>query len=102
MCLIFLSGCSEENNKSSNGTGLQTEVTGGSLYDEGQDDDDHQVDYIDINENEKQEIGDRISDFGVLCRDIYISADKAAASNIVLEEETVHAMAEAAASRGWL
>lgn len=42
-----------------------------------------------------------MSELGSLCKGIYVKADKGEASNIVLEEDVVHEMAETAASRGW-
>ena len=102
VCLLFLSGCAAGKRGSRDNAEKQPEESVGSMLSDGQEaDDNYETDYIDMEENEKQSINNLISDLGGVCKDIYIRADKGDASNVVLDEETVHAMAEAAAARGW-
>ena len=102
-CLITLAGCtSAEKGRDSSGAGGQADNSEDDSQSQTQDADDiYQTDYIDLEEDEKQKINERMSDLGSLCKDIYVNADKGDASNVVLEEAVVHEMAETAASRGW-
>ena len=105
ICLAFLSGCAAVDGS---GSRDHTEKPPqGSVYTDGQTsdvqkaEDDYKTDYIDMEEDEKQSVRDRMSGLGALCKDIYIRADKGGSSNIVLDEETVHTMTETAAEEGW-
>ena len=102
--LAFLSGCAavdgsgsrDHTEKSPQGSAY----TGGQTSDVQKTEDDYKTDYIDMVEDEKQSVRDRMSGLGALCKDVYIRADKGGASNVVLDEEAVHAMIETAAAQG--
>ena len=102
--LAFLSGCAavdgsgsrDHTEKSPQGS----VYTGGQTSDVQKTEDDYKTDYIDMVEDEKQSVRDRMSGLGALCKDVYIRADKGGASNVVLDEEAVHAMIETAAAQG--
>lgn len=101
-CLITLAGCTAEEKGRDSSAGGQADDLEDDSQSQTQDADDiYQTDYIDLKEDEKQKVNERMSDLGGLCKDIYVKADKGEASNIVLDEEVVHEMAETAASRGW-
>ena len=53
-----------------------------------------------MEESEEESAENLMNSFGALCAEIYENADKGSASNVVLEEETVHEMVEAAAAEG--
>ena len=101
-CLIILAGCAVgEKERDTSGAGGQSEGLEDDSQSQTQEDDDiYQTDYIDLEEEEKQKINERMSDLGSLCKDIYIGADKGESSNIVLQEDVVHEMVQTAASRG--
>ena len=104
ICLAFLSGCAavdgsgsrDHTEKSPQGS----VYTGGQTSDVQKTEDDYKTDYIDMVEDEKQSVRDRMSGLGALCKYVYIRADKGGASNVVLDEEAVHAMIETAAAQG--
>lgn len=103
VCLLFLPGCAAAGKSESGNTTEESSVESeDGMSAEGQEpDNDYETDYIDIEESEKKDINNRMSDLGGLCKDIYIRADKGKALNVVLDEETVHSMAETAAAQGW-
>lgn len=102
-CLISLAGCAAaEKRGNSSEAGVEAEGSEKELQTQSRDTDDiYQTDYIDIEEKGKQKINERMSELGSLCKNIYVKADKGDASNVVLEEDMVHKMTEAAAARGW-
>ena len=103
VCLLCLPGCAATGKSGGRDNAeKQPEESADSMLSDGQEaDDGYETDYIDIKENEKQNIKNLILDLGGVCKDIYIRADKGEASNVVLDEETIHAMVETAAARGW-
>lgn len=103
VCLLCLPGCAATGKSESGNTTEESSVESeGGMSAEGQEpDNDYETDYIDIEESEKQDINNRMLELGDLCKDIYIRADKGKALNVVLDEETVHSMAETAAAQGW-
>lgn len=91
--LISLMGCSApQQNEAGTDTGVQSESEA--------EEDNYQVHYIDIQKEEKEKVERLLSLVGDSCKDIYSRADKGDSSDVVLDEETVHKMAEAAASQG--
>lgn len=86
-------GCSApQQNEAGTDTGVQSESEA--------EEDNYQVHYIDIQKEEKEKVERLLSLVGDSCKDIYSRADKGDSSGVVLDEETVHKMAEAAASQG--
>ena len=98
--LAFLSGCAAVDGSGSRDELQGSEYTDGQTSDVQKAEDDYKTDYIDMEEDEKQSVRNRMSGLGVLCKDVYIRADKGGASNVVLDEEAVHAMIETAAAQG--
>lgn len=93
ICLMALTGCSvSERDK----VHMETIRMAESEAEQ----DKYQVHEIDIQKEEKEKVEGLISSVGDLCKEIYGGADKGDSSNVVLDEETVHKMAEAAASQG--
>ncbi len=99
--LAFLSGCAAVDGSGDRDELQGSEYTDGQTSDVQKAEDDYKTDYIDMEEDEKQSVRNRMSGLGVLCKDAYIHADKGGASNVVLDEEAVHAMIETAAAQGW-
>ena len=99
--LAFLSGCAAVDGSGNRDELQGSEYTDGQTSDVQKAEDDYKTDYIDMEEDEKQSVRNRMSGLGVLCKDAYIHADKGGASNVVLDEEAVHAMIETAAAQGW-
>ena len=56
--------------------------------------DDYELKNIEMGRKEEKDISDRLRKMVGKCKRIYSQADKGNASNIVLEEETVHTMIE--------
>ena len=98
--LAFLSGCAAVDGSGDRDELQGSEYTDGQTSDVQKAEDDYKTDYIDMEEDEKQSVRNRMSGLGVLCKDVYIRADKGGASNVVLDEEAVHAMIETAAAQG--
>ena len=98
--LAFLSGCAAVDGSGDRDELQGSEYTDGQTSDVQKAEDDYKTDYIDMEEDEKQSVRNRMSGLGVLCKDAYIHADKGGASNVVLDEEAVHAMIETAAAQG--
>ena len=63
-------------------------------------DDAYQVDEIVLSEEEMAYVKEHMAVIADACQEIYAQADKGTALNVVLEEETVHEMGEAAAAQG--
>lgn len=99
--LAFLSGCAAVDGSGDRDELQGSEYTDGQTSDVQKAEDDYKTDYIDMEEDEKQSVRNRMSGLGALCKDAYIHADKGGASNVVLDEEAVHAMIETAAAQGW-
>lgn len=103
LCLILLTGCQAGGkNADRDTTGVESGDTGDIGADgEKEEGEGFEAEYIHMKKKEKETIKEQMLSIGNLCRTIYAEADKGDASNVVLEESVVHAMAEETAGRGW-
>ena len=93
---LVLSGC--EKNGSQNDLIINNTEEENVVMDEN---DDYELKNIEMGRKEEKDISDRLRKMVGKCKRIYSQADKGNASNIVLEEETVHTMIESIAE-GWI
>lgn len=89
---LVLSGC--EKNGSQNDLIINNTEEENVVMDEN---DDYELKNIEMGRKEEKDISDRLRKMVGKCKRIYSQADKGNASNIVLEEETVHTMIESIA-----
>lgn len=96
LCLVLLSGCAPSDSARPDTGEAETEAGDG----EGKVLDDYDVKSMDLKQEEKEEIRQQVSSVMEECADIHAAAAGENNSGDVLEEDTVHHMAETAASEG--
>ena len=96
LSMAALSGCGVPEDVREDTSGDTPDQTEESVSE----DDFYHVKSIEMEESEEESAENLMNSFGALCAEIYENADKGSASNVVLEEETVHEMVEAAAAEG--
>lgn len=96
LSMAALSGCGAPEDGREDTSGDTPDQTEESVSE----DDFYHVKSIEMEESEEESAENLMNSFGALCAEIYENADKGSASNVVLEEENVHEMVEAAAAEG--
>ena len=96
LCLALLGGCAPSDGARSDAG--EAGADAGSGVEKVPDD--YEVKYIDLKQEEKEEIRQQVSSVMDECADIYAAAAGGNNRDAVLEEEIVHHMAETAAAEG--